>query len=72
MVRFIVAMVLILFGAFIWYQNGFGIATIAFFTLCCFIAGLFGGGISNEERTSQNISELAQIERNRYFRKPEE
>lgn len=72
MLRFFVAITLIAFGAFIWYQNGFGLATIAFFTLCCFIAGLFGGSISTEERTSQNISELAQIERNRYFRKPEE
>lgn len=73
MIRAIGLLSILLFSCLPWFFFGPNILTIGSVVFFGFIVGFIGGGagLSRTERDSQNIADLAQIERNRYFRKPE-
>lgn len=57
-------------GQFIWLK--YSILSMLILVIFCFIGGLLGGKPRTAKETeNDNIANLAQIERNRYLRKPE-
>ncbi len=68
--RAVFCLILAAFAILQWIMVGFNLYTMGFLIFVCFIAGMIGGsGRSNADRDSDNLATLAQIERNRYFRK---
>lgn len=65
----VIALLFIVLGLFQFFYYGANIFTVVILLLLSVFSGLLAGPRERRGRNSDNLASLAQIDRNRYFRK---